>query len=327
MNPRQRVLAALQHQPVDQIPRCEVWIDALYNELGVHPEDAHPALGQDILHLPWQAPPTSNAWRTGVDEWGRIWKAGTYAGGVVDTWADLARFTPSPDYAKQFFDVVVIEHLKDQYPDHCYLFGTHIGPFMMSYMALGFERFFYCLYDDPAFIQALLTARTEWCLAVFRRAIELGAQVLVMGDDAAHRSGPMISPRLWYDLVLPHHHRIVEELPVPVIWHTDGNVEKLLPFAIEAGFVGVHGLEPAAGMNLSDLRQQYTGQLALIGNFDVRCLFSDNLEAVRAEIDRCLSAGGDQGGYLFSTCNSIFPGMHPAAVAELFRYSAACLNY
>ncbi len=36
MNPRERVFTALQHQEPDRVPRFEIWIDALRDELGVH---------------------------------------------------------------------------------------------------------------------------------------------------------------------------------------------------------------------------------------------------------------------------------------------------
>jgi uroporphyrinogen decarboxylase len=323
MNPRQRVMAALAHQPADRIPRFEVWIDALLDELG-QPDvpAAHANLGQDGVMLPGQTPPGSNAWRTGVDEWGRVWQDGVYADGVVDTDADLAMYSPPLDYAEQFFDPDAVRAVREAYPDHCHFFGTHVGPFMSGYLAMGFKRFFVRLADDPAFVHRLIDARTGWCIALFRRAVDLGAEVIVMGDDAAHSGGPMISPRMWREFALPYHRRVVEALPVPVIWHSDGDVGPLLPFAVEAGFAGVHGLEPAAGMDLAAVRREYGDKLALIGNLDVRVLCAPDLDAVRREVARCYEQGGAEGGYMFATCNSIFAGMHPAAVREMFRCAA-----
>jgi uroporphyrinogen decarboxylase len=94
----------------------------------------------------------------------------------------------------------------------------------------------------------------------------------------------------------------------------------LLPFAIDAGFAGFHGLEPAAGMDLGRIKQEFGRDLALLGNIDIRVLFGADLEAVRAEVDRCLAQGAAGGGYMMATCNSIFEGMDPRAVSELFRY-------
>jgi uroporphyrinogen decarboxylase len=321
MKPRERVLAALQHREADRVPRFEIWIDALLDELGQDdPSDAYANLGQDGVLMPSQSPPGSNAWRDGVDEWGRVWKKGMYVAGAVDTEADRRRFSPPLDYVTLFFDSDRVWSVRNRHPDHCFFYGTHAGPFTAAYMAMGFERFFARLMDDPAFIHRLLEVRTDWCIALYQEAVRLGAELLVLGDDAGHRDGPMISPLMWRESVLPCHRRIVEELNVPLIWHSDGNVESLLPMAIEAGFIGVHGLEPAAGMDLSRIKREYGQDLVLIGNVDVRVLCGSDLEAVRREVRRCIQEGAPGGGYMLASCNSIFDGMNPAAAAEMFRY-------
>jgi uroporphyrinogen decarboxylase len=125
---------------------------------------------------------------------------------------------------------------------------------------------------------------------------------------------------MWREFVLPYHKQIVDVLNVPVIWHSDGNVETLLPMAIEAGFVGYHGMDPIAGMDLGEIKRKFGDDLILIGNVDVRVLCEDDLDAVRKEVDRCILQGAPGGGYMIASCNSIFKGMNPAAAAEMFRY-------
>ena len=130
----------------------------------------------------------------------------------------------------------------------------------------------------------------------------------------------MISPQMWREHILPYHCRIVDELDVPVIWHSDGNVESLLPMAVEVGFVGVHGLEPAAGVDLARVKRAFGQDLVLVGNVDVNVLCRDDLDAVRQEVNRCIEQGAPGGGFMLATCNSIFEGMDAASVAEMFRY-------
>jgi uroporphyrinogen decarboxylase len=90
--------------------------------------------------------------------------------------------------------------------------------------------------------------------------------------------------------------------------------------AVEAGFIGIHGLDVAAGMDLLKIKREYGRALVLIGNVDIRVLFGSDLEAVRREVDRCIAQGAPGGGYMIASCNSICEGMNPAAVAEMFRY-------
>ena len=328
MKPRERVLAALEHRMPDQVPRFEIWIDSMLDELGIEAGPAaYVGLGQDAVMMPSINPPESNAWRTGVDEWGRVWRDGMYVDGVVDDHEDLERYSPPLTAAEHLFDSQEVARIRRRFPDHCLIYGTHIGPLTAGYLAMGFARFFLRLHEDPDFAHRLLDARTEWCIAVYRRAIELGADVVVLGDDGAHGGGPLISPEMWQEFVLPYHRRIVEALDAPVIWHSDGNTEALLPMAVEAGFEGVHGLDPIAGMDLAAVKAHFGADLTLVGNVDVRALCSPDLGAVRREVDRCMAEGSPGGGYMLASCNSIFEGMDASAVSELFRYEAESVGH
>jgi uroporphyrinogen decarboxylase len=328
MNSRERVLAALRHEQPDWVPRFEIWIDAFLDELGGGDAvRAYVDQGQDCIMLPSINPPDSNAWRDGVDEFGRVWQNGFYVSGRVDSDADLERYTPPLTYIDRLFDAEHTAAVRAQYPDYCLIYGTHIGPLTAAYMAMGLERFFVRIMTDAAFAHRLLENRTAWCIAQYQRARELGAEVLVLGDDVAFRDGPMISPRMYREFVLPYHCRIVAALDVPVIWHSDGDIRSLLPMAIEAGFVGVHGLEPAAGVDLAEVKREYGRDLALVGNLDISVLAGDDAEAVRREVDRCMAQGAPGGGYMVASCNSIFEGLNGRMVREMFRYAGELLGH
>ena len=163
MRPRERVWTVLRRQVPDRVPRFEIWIDGLLSELGQpDPVAIYPHLGQDCLLLPGGRLPGSLAWRTGVDEWGCRWLNGSYLGGVVKDWDDLARYSPPVALAVQTFDGRLVETARSRFPHHCHIFGTHIGPFTAAYMAMGPEAFFLRLADAPSFVQALLEQRTDW---------------------------------------------------------------------------------------------------------------------------------------------------------------------
>ena len=327
MTPRDRVLATLRHKLPDRIPRFEIWIDALVEELGrSDAAEAYVHFGQDGVMMPTRIPKGSNAWRDGIDEWGRVWKDGTYISGVIDTEADLARYCPHPSLLEEVFDKAEIEDVRRRYPDHCLIYGSHIGPFTAGYMAMGLERFSLQLIEDPSLVRRLLDHRTEWCVAAFRRAVALGAEVLILGDDAAHHSGPWVSPKTWRDLVLPLHQEIVGAVEVPVIWHSDGAAAGLLPFAVEAGFAGFHGLEPAAGNDLAAAKREFGRDLVLIGNIDVNVLMGSDLSLVRGEVSRTIREGSPGGSFMVATCNSIFKGMNPQAVEAMFGWEKALVE-
>jgi uroporphyrinogen-III decarboxylase len=125
-------------------------------------------------------------------------------------------------------------------------------------------------------------------------------------------------------------HRLASELTIGV-----GNVllthitlhrfqAKLLPMAVEAGFAGIHGLEPWS-MALAAIKAECGDKLILMGNADVRTLCGSDIASVRQEVRRGITEGGPN-GFMLSSCNSIFPGMHPAAVREFFRVQAELIE-
>ena len=73
-------------------------------------------------------------------------------------------------------------------------------------------------------------------------------------------------------------------------------------------------------MDLAKVKRELGQELVLIGNVAVCVLFGFDPEAVRGEVDRCTEQGAPGGGYMIASCNSIFEGMNPAMVAEMFRY-------
>lgn len=101
----------------------------------------------------------------------------------------------------------------------------------------------------------------------------------------------------------------------------------LLPMAIEAGFVGVHGLEPAVGIDLARIKKEFGQDLVLIGNVDTQILCDDDLDVVHREVERCMEQGAPGGGYMFASCNSIFKGMNPASVKEMYRHARELGSY
>lgn len=324
MTPRERVLAVFHHKMPDRIPKFEIWIDGLYDALGcLDPAGIYAHLGQDCVMMPSQQPAESPAWRTGIDEFGRVWRDGLYVDGVVDSPDSLLNYSPPLTAVDTYFDPIQIDKVRYQYADYCLIWGTHIGPMTAAYMAMGFSRFFLNLYDNPGFLHLVLEKRTEWCITMYKTAQNLGAEILILGDDAGTVDGPMISPQMWREFILPYHRYIVDSLDVPVIWHSDGNIVPLLQSAIEAGFSGYHGVDPIAGVDLAEVKSQYGKELVLIGNLDVRLLYSSNLEAIHHEVDRCISQGAKCGGYMFASCNSICDGMNPAAVIEMYKHVGA----
>ena len=117
MNSRERVLTTFNFREPDRVPLFEAWIETEIMEVigGGNPYKTREILDLDCFPIAVGHPPNTNAWRTGIDEWGRIFKDGWYVGGVIKDFKDLEKYYPPLEYAKAWFPEKVINNTKEKY--------------------------------------------------------------------------------------------------------------------------------------------------------------------------------------------------------------------
>jgi uroporphyrinogen decarboxylase len=195
-------------------------------------------------------------------------------------------------------------------------------------MSMGMEDFFVAVHRNRELVDALIQRSTDWTIAMIEQANAAEVDFIMIGDDVADSKGPMISLKNFREMVLPKYKEIVSVSEVPLIWHSDGEIESLLPMIIKAGFSGVHSLEPDAGVDMGTIKQQYGDQLVLAGNLDVtNVLTKTDIEFIRKDVERCIKQGAPGGGYLFSSSNSLFKGMKIESILEAYRYAKEIGTY
>ena len=342
---RERVSAALQHREGDRVPLFAFSMDPkfvfafgdgdaaeAYDYLGIDclPIRAQswcqdmplvPALAGIEVPEDHQTGGGVFAGWNGVDECGREWRRGSYVGGALKGWADIERFIP-PLRLEERTPPGFMEGLKDRHPDKMHALCIHMGPFGLTMESMGFDHFFYTLFDDRKLIVEVLNRRTDWFIELCRYEQELGADFVVMGDDVAFKNSTFVSPADFRELAIPCYERICDALEVPVIWHSDGFVEPLIEMALEAGIVGMHALEPLAGNDLGRVKQRFGESMVLLGNVDCAgILTTTDLDAVRGEVDRCMTEAKSGGGYLLATSNSLHSACTAEAVREMYHYA------
>lgn len=141
----------------------------------------------------------------------------------------------------------------------------------------------------------------EWPKAMVQQVNAAEVDFMMLGDDTGHKTGLMISPELFRELILPRYKEVLAVANVPVFWHSDGFIEPILPMIIEVGFAGIHSLEPTEGVDMGRVKEQYGGQLVLAGNLDcTNVLARQDIPRVHRDVERCMEQGAPDGGYLFS---------------------------
>ncbi|MCX7683475.1 MAG: hypothetical protein N2508_16155 [Anaerolineae bacterium] len=132
-------------------------------------------------------------------------------------------------------------------------------------------------------------------------------------EDMGYKLHPFMSPKMYREIVQPGHRLTIDWAHghnLPVIMHSCGYIEPLLPGMLEAGIDCLQVIEVKAGMDLLKLYREYGERLSFMGGIDVRVLYSND----RAEIDRELEAKipvvKQNFGYVLHSDHSIPSNVH-----------------
>lgn len=92
-------------------------------------------------------------------------------------------------------------------------------------------------------IENAMRAELEQRLDQARAALDAGARAIVVAEDLAGSSGPLVAPDFAIETLMPLLAAITEVATAgaaPAVWHSDGDVRSLLAAARKAGFSAVH---------------------------------------------------------------------------------------
>lgn len=173
--------------------------------------------------------------------------------------------------------------------------------------------------------------RSRQVTATISRSVVPGAHGILVADDIAYRQSTMVALDFIKDCLLPlwkEQTKAAHDLGVPVFFHSDGNLNAVLPLIVEAGFDGLQCIEPAASMDIGAVKKQYGEKLCLMGNIDPALLtvsdFGNNKEKedLQRSVDEIIAAADGRGGLIFGTCSGLHAGMAPELVHHMYRLAA-----
>lgn len=107
-------------------------------------------------------------------------------------------------------------------------------------------------------------------------------------EDMGFKMSPFMSPQMYQKLIMPAHVKTIEyahSQGLPVIMHSCGFVEPLLPYMVEAGIDCLQVIEIKAGMDLLRIHKNFGDKLSLMGGIDVRALYSNDRDVINKELE------------------------------------------
>ena len=106
-------------------------------------------------------------------------------------------------------------------------------------------------------------------------------------EDMGFKERPFMSPQMYKELIFPSHRYSIayaHQNKLPVIMHSCGFVEPLLPGMIEAGIDCLQVIEVKAGMDLLRIHRMYGDKIALMGGIDARALCTNDKKIINEEL-------------------------------------------
>jgi uroporphyrinogen-III decarboxylase len=178
------------------------------------------------------------------------------------------------------------------------------GGFAEPRNLMGDEAVCVAYYEQPELMHDVLdTIADTACRVLDRVSKTVQVDVLDVHEDLAGKNGPLCGPRQVREFIAPYYRRVWEMLRDRGArifeQDSDGNVEAVLPAFMEAGLNQTHPCEPAAGMDIVRLREQYGTRLAFMGGIDKHVLRRSRGEIV-AELERKVPLLVATGGCVFS---------------------------
>ncbi len=174
---------------------------------------------------------------------------------------------------------------------------------------LGLERLIKFMFKDRDFVNEMLDFWEYFVVETLREPMEhIRFDYAYIWEDMCYINGPLISPKLFEEYMLPHYKvlsRFLKEHGVEIIMvDSDGDCRKLIPLMIEGGVNCLTPLEITSFMDPIRLREEYGHQLSMIGGIDKRILIKGGPEIER-EVKRKISILTEEGGFIASVDHKV----------------------
>ena len=323
MTARERVVSALAHGRPDRLPRYEIFLSRFIEKWrgtrnasenrGIHEHYAKIDIGGILASQEGPFMARRAEWEDGDSRY------------IRDSWGRLCRYSKSAELfevletvAARKSDLDGLEFEDPARPDRSDLerleqaaaAGGRFAPvsgvmglFMPSHYLRGELNLLTDLADDPPFCHALIGRVAEFLTRLGEQVLtrtNTWSTALWVYDDFGSNIGPLISPDTFATFFVPYYKQMISHWKArgakQVILHYDANCWAVLDLLIEAGFTGIQGIYPAAGMSIPAVKARYGSQLALIGGMcNVSVLAPGPLSAIERDVSAIVEAARDGG--------------------------------
>ena len=189
-----------------------------------------------------------------------------------------------------------------------------IGAYMYLRSLIGPVDVLYMFHDAPDLIHDCMKswfALADHVTACHQEHVTIDE--LFFGEDICFNHGPLISPDMMREFVLPYYEQLADNIrsrqldPARHLYlhvDTDGDARPVIPIYQEVGMDAMSPFEVASGCDVVEIGRQYP-ELAMFGGIDKRILATTK-EKIDRHVEYILPAMRGRGGYI-PTCDHGVP--------------------
>lgn len=344
MKHRERVQLALNHEAPDRCPMqisfTPEFATRLKQDMGLTDADMHNphgggntyvterALDQDVLL-------TSVGWansyygtethatdgQTYTDEWGITWKNTPYTTKFgVGHYTEMVGYPLAKDQAISSYQppdptrpelYTETERVLQEYKDEYWIVGVTVTTIFETAWALrGYQQTLMDFALDPDLIETLFDIPFHYHLTAAKKLVELGVDMIWTGDDVGGQNMMIISPDTWRKHLKPRMATFFASLKqinpdLKIAYHSDGNIEPIIPDLIEIGLDVLNPIQPAS-MNPAEIKKKFGDKLCFWGSIDEQYTLPFGTPAeTEAEVIARLQTLGQKGGLIIGPTHHV----------------------
>jgi uroporphyrinogen decarboxylase len=271
-----RMMAALEHQAQNYIPRGELWLGReVFNKFQSSGEkflQSHIQLcresGMDFISLPVKMPASEQL---------------NYNRFCLDEIQEAAA-------QSDLFTCVVID-----------------GPFQQLVNKMGLEAALLTSLTQNSGAKGIKeTARVTQDL--IRESIERGVNAVVIADDIAFRRSTYANPQILRDNLFVLYKSMIDPVHKQncfAMFHSDGNITSIIDDLINCGFDGLAGCEPEC-LDLISLKKTFGSKITFMTGIQAGLLYDDRLTLTRKHnFIKKINALGKNGGFVLCSATGV----------------------
>ena len=204
------------------------------------------------------------------------------------------------------------------------------GPLRTAWFLMGFENLCLNLFDDLDGVLALFRGAVEFNTRLVEQLEGSGIDGVVISEDMGFAAASYFAPEVFRNHIFPFQRELLRnarKLGVPVILHSDGNLNSIIDDLMGMKFDAYHPFERKAAMDIFAVRARYPDAV-LIGNLDSKStLVEGDMARIRADAEECIQRLGTRGRYIIASDHSINDSIRPETILGLIDIVRAAGRY